>query len=229
MKRKIYIFQAAAALSVMLGFSSCERNQGTNPTTSSSVYYQSYTVIYDKVDKTTDAIAQYRINSETGVIHTLVDNESLNINREVVQVDADRKYNFHSNKIINVEFVFTKNAGRQFLNTIKIADTSDAQFPTVFPGSINKNSGMIVDWDGKPVDTNERLVLVIDDKVHTPVSRYYNNGQFIFTSGDLVNLTPGDVIIRLERFKYLPLQSADDSSSGQRVVMVRNRRMITLL
>ena len=228
MKQSIYILTAALAT---LGLASCERTNGTNPTDTSTEYHQSYTVIYDKNNKTTEAVAMFRTNNKIGAIHTLVGNESININRELVGISADRKYYYSSNKFTNVEFVFTKNAGEQFLNAIRITDTSDAEFPSVFPSSINKNSGMVVDWDGKPVDdATEKMFLVVDDGVHTPVPRQYNNGQFIFTSGDLTNLTPGDVTIRLERFKYMPLQQADDSvSGGERVVMVRKSRTISLL
>jgi hypothetical protein len=227
MKKNVYILTAALAT---LSLASCERNTGTNPTTVSTEYHQSYTVVYDKEKKTTEAIAMFRTNNASGAIHTLVGNESLNINRNLVDISADRKY-YSSNKLTNVEFVLTKNAGEQFLNTVRIQDTSDAQFPSVFPSSINKNTGMVVSWDGKPVDaTTEELVLIVDDGVHAAVPRYYQNGQFIFTSGDLINLTPGEVTIKLERFKTMPLQAADDSvSGGERVVMVRTSRKITLL
>jgi hypothetical protein len=231
MKRIIYILAAVIALPLIPALTSCERNNGTNPTDSSSVYYQSYYVMYDKNTKTTEATAMFRITDSSGTIHTLVGNESLNINRNIADYRADRKYHWSSNKLENVEFVFTKNAGAQFLNVLRTTDTSDAQFPTVFPSAINKNSGMAVDWDGKPVDTlTERLVLIIDDNVHTPVYRYYSMGKFVFTSGDLINLNPGDVKISLEREKTYSLQTSDPGSTGgMRRVAVRTSRTITLL
>lgn len=230
MKRITYIISAALALPVLFTLGSCSKESGTNPTNTSTVYHQSYIVTYDKEQKTTDAVATFRIGGPAGVIHSLTDNESLNINRDTaLYAAATRKYYYNDNKLRNVEFVFTKNSGIQFLNTIKLTDTSDAQFPTVFPSSINRSSGMSVDWDGKPVDTNERLLLIIDDAVHEPVGKYYANGQFIFTSSDLINLNPGDVAIRLERIKTLPIQAADSNASGERIVIVRTSRMITLL
>jgi hypothetical protein len=230
MKNTKHIIAAALVLPSLLLLNSCKKENPENPTTSSTIYHQSYIVTYDKNEKTTDAVVTFRTNNSNGVIHKLAGNESLNINREIAGYnELDRKYYFGDNKFVNVEFIFTKNSGYQFLNTIKITDTSDAQFPSVFPTSINKASGMTVDWDGKPVDSNERLLLIIKDDAHAPVERYYANGKFIFTSGDLNTLTAGDVKISLERIKTLPIQSSDSAASGERVVIVRTSRMITLL
>ena len=225
-----YFLSAAIALPILLSLNSCSRETGPNPTTQSTVYYQHYVVIYDKDTNTTRATAQFRTDTATGYIHTLTENESLNINKEQAPYNAGtRKYFYNNNKLVNVEYVFTKNAGRQFQNIVRTTDTNSLSFPTVFPQSINQNSGMTINWDGRTLDTNERLFIVVNDMVHEPVYKELTGGVWMYGSGDLNNLTPGDVKISLELLKTLPLQSADTNSSGRMEVILRTSRNITLL
>src|SRR5690606_26183579 len=108
-----------------------------------------------------------------------------------------------------------KNAGRQFLNLIRTTDTGSLSFPTIFPSSINQSSGMTINWDGRTLDSNERLFLVVNDMVHEPVYKELIEGVWMYGSGDLSNLTPGTVKISLELMKTLPVQQADTNSSGR--------------
>lgn len=209
---------------------SCKRTTGPNPTDSSTVYYQDLMVIYDKDSKTTNANALFRTTNENGYIHQLTGHENLNINRTVAPFDpADRSYYWSYNKLVNVEFILTKNSGYQFQNTVYISDTADVAFPSVFPTSINKSSGVTVDWDGRPLDSNEKLLLIVDDLAHLPVYKNLVGNQWTFNSTDLLNLNPGTVNIKLERFRILPLQNPDSNSSGRRQVIVRTTRQISLI
>ncbi len=225
-----YLLKAAIALPILFSLNSCRRETGPNPTTQSTVYYQHYTVTYDKDTNTTRATAQFRTDTATGYIHTLTENESLNINKKLAGYNAaTREYTFSSNKLVNVEYVFTKNAGRQFLNTIRTTDTNSLSFPTIFPSNINQNSGMTINWDGRTLDTNERLFIVVNDMVHPPVYKELIAGVWQYGSGDLTNLTPGDIKVSLELLRTLPLHQADTNSSGRMEIILRTSRMITLL
>lgn len=225
-----YLLKAAIALPVLFTLNSCTRTTGPNPTTSSTVYYQHYTVTYDKDSSTTRATAQFRTDTATGYIHTLTQNESLNINKQLAGYNAStREYTYNYNKLVNVEYVFTKNAGRQFLNMVRTTDTNSLSFPSIFPASINQNSGMTITWDGRALFSDERLFLVVNDMVHAPVYKELTNGLWMYGSGDLNNLTPGDVKVSLELLKTLPLHQADTNSSGKMEVILRTSRWITLL
>ncbi|MBL7718278.1 MAG: hypothetical protein JNL72_05525 [Flavipsychrobacter sp.] len=226
-----YLLKATLALPFVVALGSCTQNNGTNPTTASTIYYQDLLVIYDKESKTTNATAMFRTNNATGYIHQLRESETLNINKSLAPFDpTNRTYYWTTNKLVDVDFVFTKNSGYQFLNEINVSDTTSVSFPTVFPNSINRTSGMTVDWDGPALDTNEMLLLVVNDEVHLPVEKPLVNNRWIFTSNDLNNLTPGDnVKIRLEMIRTLPIQASDSNGSGRRRVVVRTTRTISLL
>ena len=225
-----YLLVAALAVPFLFTTGSCTRTTGANPTDSSTVYYQDLMVIYDKDVKTTNATALFRTTNENGYIHQLTDHENLNINRTLAPFDpSDRSYYWNSNKLVNVEFILTKNSGYQFQNTVYLSDTSDVDFPSVFPTSINKSSGITVDWDGRVLDSNEKLLLIVEDLTHLPVYKNLVGNQWTFNSTDLLNLTPGTVKIKLERFRILPLQNPDSNSSGRRQIIVRTSRNISLI
>ena len=228
MKRITYLLSTVCAFSFILSVSSCSYNSPANPTTESTVYFQSYRVIFDKTAKTTEATAQFRVNTKDGIIMALSDNESLNINENLATMNADKTYKWSDIKLTNVLFVFTKNKGKQFPNAITIGDTSDINFPTVFPSSINKSSGATIVWDGKPVTGNETILLTLNDGTHPPVYKYYDNGNFYITSTDIMNLTPGMITISLDRIKPMDLQSADPGAGGERIVVVRTSMQISL-
>jgi hypothetical protein len=227
-----YLLGAAFALPVLCSLNSCKKTNPTNPVVGSNIYHQYYWVRYDKDSNTTQALAQFRIDGEEGIIHTLVDHESLNINRNLANYNpASREYTFSSNKLVNVEYILTKNAGEQLQNTIYTTDTSDVSFPPIFPTSINRNSGQTIDWDGREiVDSIETFFMIIDDldPTHKPVYKQYANGKWIFNSGDLLHLNPGEVIMRLELVKKMPLQRVDSSASGRMEVVVRTSKKISL-
>jgi hypothetical protein len=225
-----YLLSAALVLPVLLTLNSCEKTNPTNPIVGSTIYYQYYMVKYDKDSNTTDAKAQFRTDGENGYIHTLVDHESLNINRNLAAYNpATREYTFSANKMINVDFILTKNAGKQYQNIIRTIDTSDVSFPPIFPSSINRNTGQTIDWDGREInDSTERFFMIIDDLVNPPVYKEYANGKWSFGSGDLLHLNPGEVYMRLELQKTMDLQQTDSSGSGRIEVIVRTSKKISL-
>lgn len=227
-----YLLGAAFALPVLFSMNSCKKTNPTNPVSSSSMYHQYFWVRYDKDSNTTDALAQFRYDGESGVIHTLADNESLNINRNLANYNpASREYTFSSNKLVNVEYVLTKNAGKQIQNIIRTTDTSDISFPTIFVTSVDRNSGQTISWDGRTInDSTEKLFMVIDDldPMHPPIYKQLIGGKWIFNSSDLSQLNPGNVIMRLELLKTMPLMQTDSSAGGRMEVIVRISKPISL-
>lgn len=123
------------------------------------------------------------------------------------------QYSFRQQGSVPEELVWewTDNSGKKYVNTISIKPISLNKIP----GHYTEKGDYIVEWSGDPVGEEEKVIVAVEGKDYDKreEKHYYEistsrsgDTKLTITKGELLNFSPGDVTITVQRSKNLPVK-----------------------
>ena len=189
--------------------------------------YQDYKVLFDKLEDRTRAFATFRRTSSLGTRLQLTGGSSIRFNGQSHEVYTELDnyfYRWTENGMVDVSFEYTKAAQALFLNSIARADTHDIAVPNGVV--LSRVNGGQVFWTGRDLEAGEVVEAWLRQS-GTNGGRVSVNttgaGSVVFAADDVEDLSPGTADLYFSRTRTLPLQQADGSAGGRRVVEVEAR------
>jgi hypothetical protein len=196
-------------------------------------YYQSYSVIYDKVANNVNVSGFCRVRDANGTKVQFSSGAGLTANGATPSVDIFDKaiYRWNFNSIQDVNFVLTKNSGTKINNTVTLSDISNSDFGAGFPTTVSKASGFSFNFTGDALTGTESLTINIaaDSGTKEKILTQLNTGNTVnISSSDLQGLKTGNLNITMTRENNLPLDNKDGTAGGTILMRFIVKRAATL-
>jgi hypothetical protein len=198
-------------------------------------YYQSYSAAYDKVDNSLKTTAEFRIRESNGAKVELTNGASVKINGNTpgTALFDKAQYTWNTTGTTDVTFVLTKNSGQTFTNTIKKTELEDLDFPSTFPSSISKSSGITFIMDGPAMLSGQNLTMTVsgknvNDSTNASITRILNSMQVQLNNDDLKSFKSGTIHMSFTKAKRNTLDAADGTAGGTKEVTIYNYRDLSL-
>lgn len=226
MKQKLSPFLVAVLISISL--ISCDDIESDKLSQNTPVN-QSYRLEYNNQTNETNAIAEFRVANSSGVHVQLKGDTFVRFNGEKQDnYTFFKEYTWKHNGFVAVNFEYHKNSD-QFLNTISPNDISLSSIPNEI-NKINRNSGIIIYWQGEALENDELITVKINQNEYT--SYFYAEGKgvnnIIINADNLQTLSDGDAELYFERKKTFPLDQSDENAGGKKEILIIDNKNIEL-
>ncbi|QNK64787.1 hypothetical protein H7F33_10035 [Pedobacter sp. PAMC26386] len=188
--------------------------------------FQDYYVTFNKTKNTTVAEADFRAKDEKGPRLQLSGPSEIKVNDrenyEFSNIFTLHFYKWKYNSITDVEFVYKKEHGKIFKNTIKSSDGLWISIPSIT--TISKK-GLQFDWSGQESDgENSSIICTIVPKSNenTRILSLFKHGRTVqLTSENLKLLNVGEeVTLTLRRMVDLGSPKEADGGAGGKMFVV---------
>ncbi len=200
-------------------------------------YFQSYDVAYDMATNMTTASAYFKVRDDNGSLIELSGVDGIKINGvtpgKLYLGSLFHLYAWETPGHVDVNFALTKNA-RTIMNTVHTKDINNINFPSGFPASFTKLTGISFSWVGIDLTVGEYVTVevvgsgMLDTTHHESSEKTFADHNIVFTPAELQNISQGAITIKMSRSRALILDETDSTAGGHKMVTCKDQRSVVL-